>query len=119
MSEKIEGGNILEHKGKEKVEEAIWSKIHDERFYLAEEAPICNGKLKGEFGYLARADVVKKVLNGTYSYSTDFDEATREYMQECERTIAIVPENSVDTVLRRVGWQKRWIKAKEKTSSSV
>ena len=50
------------------------------------------GKLKGEFGYLARTEVVKKVLNGTYSYATDFDEATREYMQECERTRAIVPE---------------------------
>ena len=50
--------------------------MHDERFCLAEEAPICNGKLKGEFGYLARTDVVKKVLNGTYSYANDFDEAS-------------------------------------------
>ena len=79
MSEKTVGRNILEHEGKEKVEEAIWAKIHDERFYLAEEAPVCNGKLKREFGYLARTDVVKKVLNGTYLYANDFDEATREY----------------------------------------
>ena len=99
VSEETEGGNILKHEGKENVEEAIRAKIHDERFYLAEEAPICNGKLKGEFGYLVRTDVVKKVLDGTYSYANDFDEATREYLQECARTRAIVPENSVDTVL--------------------
>ena len=78
VSEKTECGNIFEHEGKEKVEEAIWTKIHDERFYLAEEAPICNGKLKREFGYLAQTDVVKKVFNGTYLYANDFDEATRE-----------------------------------------
>ena len=56
VSEETEGRNIREHEGKENVEEAIWSNIHDERFYLAEEAPICNGKLKGEFGYLVRTD---------------------------------------------------------------
>ena len=50
VSEETEGGNILEHEGKENVEEAIWAKIYNERFYLAEEAPVCNSKLKGEFG---------------------------------------------------------------------
>ena len=40
VSEKTDDGNIVEYEGQKKVEEAIWSKIHDERFYAAEKAPI-------------------------------------------------------------------------------
>ena len=35
------------------VEEAIWKEIHKKRFFLAEEAPICQGNLRGDFGYSA------------------------------------------------------------------
>ena len=39
VSEKTDAGNIVEYEGQKSVEEAIWSKIHDERFYTAEKAP--------------------------------------------------------------------------------
>ena len=35
VSEKTDDGNIVEYEGQKKVEEAIWSKIHDEQFYAA------------------------------------------------------------------------------------
>ena len=41
VSERTDDGNIVEYEGQKNVEEAIWSKIHDERFYAAEKAPIC------------------------------------------------------------------------------
>ena len=35
VSEKADDGNIADYESQKKVEEAIWSKIHDERFYAA------------------------------------------------------------------------------------
>ena len=43
------GGAIVEHTTQEPVEQTIFSKIHNKRFTMAGEAPICNGKLFDEF----------------------------------------------------------------------
>ena len=48
-----EDGGINEYDTQDEVESAIWDVIHGKRFYLAERAPICEGRLRGEFGYLA------------------------------------------------------------------
>ena len=61
----------------------------------------------------------EEVLEGTYKYTQDFDKSTRDIMQECARIRSNIPANSVNTVIRRKEWQQRWLKAKEKTSSSV
>ena len=53
VSDKTEDGNIVQYEGQKKVEEAIWSKIHNEKFCEAERAPICQDRLRGEFGYKA------------------------------------------------------------------
>jgi len=45
-------GNIVEHTTQQTIHAAIWDEIHRKRFFLAEEAPICQGRLRGEFGYL-------------------------------------------------------------------
>ena len=47
VSEKTDNGNIVEYEGQKTVEEAIWSKIHYDLFYVAEHAPICQDKLRG------------------------------------------------------------------------
>ena len=114
-----DNGSVEEYEGQEKVEEAIWSSIHDKRFYLPEKSPICKGKLRGEFGYQANTEAGRQVLNGSYDYDEDFDESSKELLVEITRVSEIIPARSVDTNLRRVGWQRRWSKAKEKTSSSV
>ena len=43
----------------QKVHESIWDKIHRKRFYLAEQAPICQCFLRGDFGYTACSPTAK------------------------------------------------------------
>ena len=62
-------GSVEEYEGQEKMEEAIWSSIHDKRFYLPEKSPIYKGKLRGEFGYLVNTKAGHQVLNGSYDYA--------------------------------------------------
>ena len=114
-----EDGDITEHSGQAAMQEAIWSEIHDQRFYLAEQAPICQGRLREDFGYLAQTQTAREVLAGTYVYPPDFDEATRELCEECARIRLRIPPCSVATNVTRTEWQERWAKAKEKTSSSI
>ena len=45
VSEVMDDGAVKQYKGQEGVEEAIWYSIYDHRFYMAEHAEICKGKL--------------------------------------------------------------------------
>ena len=114
-----EDGDVTEFEGQDQVQTALWGNIHDRRFYLAEQAPICQGRLRGEFGYLARTASARSVLDGTYHFGPEFDGATRELLEECALLRQIVPSNSVNDVVTRANWKRRWRCAREKTSSSV
>ena len=48
----VEGYNnkVVEYTTQEGVKTAIFENSHQKQFYLAEEAPICNGYLQEEFG---------------------------------------------------------------------
>ena len=59
------------------------------------------------------------MLGDNYVYSEGFDKSTKELLKEILRVSKIIPARSVDTNLKRVGWQWRRSKAKEKTPSSV
>ena len=120
VTEDLGGGGVTrENNDQTHVEEAIFSNIQDQRFYLAENASICNGRLRGEFGYLINTLAGDEVLGGTYDYFADFHPGTKELLEECARIRAQVPENSVCDFLGRREWQRRWLKAKENTSLSV
>ena len=56
----------MEYDSKDGVEKAILQNIHGEgkRFYQAEEAPICRGRLRGQFGYNANTAAARAVLDG-------------------------------------------------------
>ena len=116
---KSDHGQVTEHSTQAGVEKAIWDEIHGKRFFLAEQAPICQGRLRGDFGYLAVTPTATKVLNGTYVYPAGFDQSTKDLLQECARIRLQVPANSVDTRINTSQWQNRWKKTKEKTSSSI
>ena len=45
VSEETGDGKVEEFEGQSAVEQAIWDGIHNKRFYLAEQAPICKGSL--------------------------------------------------------------------------
>jgi hypothetical protein len=54
-SVQVEGPNssVEEHVTQATVQEAIWSNIHYKWFYIAEEAPVCQGQLRKDLGYNA------------------------------------------------------------------
>ena len=111
-------GELVEYTTQAEVHDAIWNNIHRKRFYLAEEAPICQAPLREEFGYNADSEVGEEVLEGTYQFGEDFEEYTREIMEEVAHTRAIIPKDSVDDTIRAGSWGDFWAKAREETSSS-
>ena len=118
VTEETGDGDVLEYRGQSAVQHAIWNGIHKSRFYLGEQAPICQGEMRQAFGYLATSIAARQVLAGTYQYPPDFDEATKEICVACAAIRLGVPANSVDTKIKREEWMRRWLKAREKTSSS-
>jgi hypothetical protein len=113
-----EDGTTQEATTQSEVENMIWDEIHGKRFYLAEQAPICKGWLRGEFGYMANTEAARQVLNGTYRYRSDMHQGTKELLQEAGYIRAIVPKDSVETVVTTEAWKEKWSGAKERTSSS-
>ena len=75
-------GSIWESATKREVESTLFGEIHGKRFYLAENAPICKGRLRGEFGYMANTPAGRAVLSGHYQFSGDYDTGTRELLEE-------------------------------------
>jgi hypothetical protein len=60
---------------------------------------MCSGPLRGLFGYNSVTPTAKAILEGTYHYPPDFDEATKEILQECALIHLRVPKNSVSTTI--------------------
>ncbi len=79
---KAKGGAILERTMQDAVENTIFTKIHEKRYTLAGEAPICNGELFKQFGCMANTPASKAVLYGTYAALVDTDTATNELFVE-------------------------------------
>ena len=100
------------------MNKAIFENIHNKRFHLAEAAPICNGRLRGEFGYNAISQTAQDILDGTYSFPVDFDEATRELCEEFARIRLRIPKDSLRMTITKEEWASHWKKAREGTSSS-
>ncbi len=90
-----EDGTVEEISSKEDLHEAIWENIHRKRFYFAEEAPMCSSQLRGIFGYNSISPTANAILEGTYPYTPEFDEATKEILKECASMRIRVPKNSV------------------------
>ncbi len=78
-------GEVTEYEGQSAMEQAIWQGIHHKRFYLAEQAPICQGPMSEAFGYLATTIAARQVLEDSYAYPGNFDEATKEICKACTR----------------------------------
>ena len=92
-------GSTLEYTSQEDVQKAIWQNIHMQQFYLAEEAPICSGPLRGSFGYNSVSPTASAILAGSYVFPPNFNQATREILEECARIRFSVPKESVSTLI--------------------
>ena len=77
MENKDQKGALTKNTTQESVQQAIFENIHRKRFFLAESAPICTVKLRGQFGYNAVTRTAKAILDGTYVYPEDFNQATK------------------------------------------
>ncbi len=119
-SVQVEGpnGSVEEHTTQANVQAAIWSNIHYKRFYLAEEAPVCQGQLCQDLGYNADSSTARRILDGTYDYPENFNEATKDLCRECARIRQIVPKDSVNIKVTKEDHRGHWRRAKEETSSS-
>jgi hypothetical protein len=71
------------------------------------------------FGYNATTIAARRILRGTFVYPPEFDEATKEILQECAAIRLLVPKDSVSTTITLEDWIAHWSKAKEETSSSI
>ncbi len=87
------------HKTEERVQEAIINKVHWKQHNLKEEAPICQGGLRGQFGYISTLPTAKAVLDGTYDFPSDIDVATKELFKEIANIYLILPLNSVTGII--------------------
>ena len=112
-------GETVELKSQEEVQEMIWKEVHQSRYHLAEEAPICQADLRQEFGYNADARAAHQILSGTYEFSPTFHTETRRLMESIMEFCKAIPEDEVDKVITREVWQQKWKKKREETSSSV
>jgi hypothetical protein len=112
-------GIVEEISGKEDLHEAIWDNIHLKRFYLAKEAPMFSGPLRGIFGYNSATPTANAILEGKYQYPFKFDEATKEILQECAIIHLQVPINSISTTITPDDWSNHWHRAREETSSFI
>ncbi len=113
-----QGGAILERTMQGTVEQTIFTKIHEKRYTLAGKAPICNGELFNQFGYMANMLALKAVLDGNYKAPANLDTATNEIFTEIAAICRLVPANSVSIVISPEQWKQYWKVVNEETSST-
>jgi hypothetical protein len=87
-------------------------------FYLAEQAPVCQGRLRGYFGYMANTRAAQEVLAGTYVPDEDTHYGTLDLFDEITNLRAVIPKDSVNCLVKHPLWRKKWKKKREETSSS-
>jgi hypothetical protein len=97
-------GQVTEITDQQEVEQEIWRQIHGKRFYLAEQAPICQGRLRGEFGYLANTRAAEEVLAGTYEAEEEVDVGTQGLFDKIAEIRGKIPKDSVDTLVKHPVW---------------
>ncbi len=112
-------GDVDKYTKKEALHRAIWDNIHRKQFVLAEDAPLCSGLLRGQFGYCAVSLMAQLILSGTYNYPDEFAHATRDILEECALIRLTIPKDAVSTIITPKQWESHWRRAKEQTSSSI
>jgi hypothetical protein len=105
LVEDKEQGTLTEHLTQELVQKAIFDNIHRKRLFLAEAAPACNGLLRGLFGYNAVMVTAQRILNGTYSYPEEFNQATEEICRECACIRLMLPKDSMKLSITKEDWK--------------
>ncbi len=85
---------------------------------MAGEAPICNGKLFDNFGYIARTEAAQAVLDGTYVAPKGSDKATLDLFVEVAKIRRQIPTDSISICITPHQWRRYWRAVNEETASS-
>jgi hypothetical protein len=101
-----QSGLVLETK--DTVEAAIFREVHDKRYTLAKEAPICSRRLFDDFGYVANTPASRAVLDRTYQAPEDSDIATKELLDEVAAIRQLIPKDSAPTIITPEKWTRYW-----------
>jgi hypothetical protein len=108
----------MERTTQKTVKQTIFLEIHEKRYTLAGEAPICNGNLLQDFGYTAMTPASHAVLDGTYITPPNSDAATLELFAEIAHIRRLVPAGSVSIVITPKQWKQYWKVVSKETSLS-
>jgi hypothetical protein len=107
----------MERMMQDTAKQSIFSEVHEKRYTLGGEAPICNGALFQDFGYTANTPASRAVLDGTYRAPTDSDSATKELFAKIEAIHKQIPENSVSITIMAGQWKQYWKVVNKETLS--
>jgi hypothetical protein len=119
MSVQVEdqSGLVLVSTTKDTVEVAIFREVHDKRYTMAKEAPICRGRLFDNIGYVANTPASRAVLDGTYQAPADADMATKELFDKVAEIRRLIPKDLAPTIITPEQWKSYWAIVSKETSS--
>ncbi len=90
----------------EPVEQTIFSEIHNKRYAMAGEAPICNGNLFDAFGYTANTTAGRAVLDGMYVAPEGTNQATLDLSAVVAEIGLRVSQDSVSICITPQQWKQ-------------
>ncbi len=84
----------------------IFNEVHWKWYNLVEEAPICKGSLRRQFGYTSTLSTARSVLDVSYDFPPDIHKAMKELFEECAKIRLIIAANSVTGIISQECWQQ-------------
>jgi hypothetical protein len=99
------------------VEEQAARRLTD-RFKLARDAPISQGKLFDDIGYLGDTTSTKAILEGTYEFPPEMDPHTRLLLEEAHRAFSLKSTEEISNFVSTEDFQYFWSHADEFVQSS-
>lgn len=88
------------------------------RFKLARDAPICEGPLFDDIGYLGDTATTRSILEGTYDFPPTMDHHTRLLLEEAHKVFAQRSTEEISTLVSVEDFQYFWKRADEFVQSS-
>jgi hypothetical protein len=88
------------------------------RFKLARDAPICEGQLFDDIGYLGDTKATRDILLGTYQFPSDMDPHTRLLCEEAHRIFITRSAEEISTRVSTADFQYFWQHCDEFIQSS-
>jgi hypothetical protein len=115
--EKVVDGKTVEYTAKEGVIAAIQEET-EVRFHLANSAPICQGLLGKQLGYLADTETAQRILDGSFQPGVEVDDATALLLEEIGRLGCMLTNGEMIIEITAAEFQEYWRRTREATSSS-